>query len=118
MHDATRVYEIVFVVVAFSVIVQGTSIPFVAPALGIPMRLAEPRATRRLVVEAGSRADGTTITNLTIGRGSWVERIVRDGAEVRARGSLALRDGDVVWVIADADDVGRLGAIFRASREG
>lgn len=38
VDDAERVYDIVFVVVAFSVIVQGTSIPWVARRLGIPMR--------------------------------------------------------------------------------
>jgi potassium/hydrogen antiporter len=34
-----RIYGIVFVVVAFSVIVQGGSVPFAARRLGIPMRL-------------------------------------------------------------------------------
>jgi potassium/hydrogen antiporter len=38
VDDAQRVYDIVFVVVAFSVIVQGSSIPFAARRLGIPMR--------------------------------------------------------------------------------
>jgi cell volume regulation protein A len=38
VDDADRVYDIVFVVVAFSVIVQGSSIPLVARRLGIPMR--------------------------------------------------------------------------------
>jgi potassium/hydrogen antiporter len=38
VEDSERVYDIVFVVVAFSVIVQGSSIPFVARRLGIPMR--------------------------------------------------------------------------------
>jgi cell volume regulation protein A len=42
VEDAQRVYDIVFVVVAFSVIVQGTSIPFVARRLGIPMRSVQP----------------------------------------------------------------------------
>ena len=36
---AHRIYGIVFVVVAFSVIVQGGSVPFVAKRLGIPMRI-------------------------------------------------------------------------------
>jgi cell volume regulation protein A len=36
---AARIYAIVFVVVAFSVIVQGGSVPFVARKLGIPMRI-------------------------------------------------------------------------------
>jgi cell volume regulation protein A len=38
VEEAGRVYDIVFVVVAFSVIVQGSSIPLVARRLGIPMR--------------------------------------------------------------------------------
>jgi cell volume regulation protein A len=38
VEDAQRVYDIVFVVVAFSVIVQGTSIPWVARRLAVPMR--------------------------------------------------------------------------------
>jgi cell volume regulation protein A len=37
VEDAQRVYDIVFVVVAFSVIVQGSSIPLVARRLGIRM---------------------------------------------------------------------------------
>jgi cell volume regulation protein A len=38
VDDARRLYEIVFVVVAFSVIVQGSSLPYVAKRLGVPMR--------------------------------------------------------------------------------
>lgn len=38
--ESDRVYDIVFVVVAFSVIVQGSSIPWVARRLRIPMRAA------------------------------------------------------------------------------
>jgi potassium/hydrogen antiporter len=40
VEDARRVYEIVFVVVAFSVVVQGSSIPFAARRLGVRMRPA------------------------------------------------------------------------------
>jgi cell volume regulation protein A len=38
VDDARRIYEIVFVVVLFSVLVQGSSVPFVAERLGVPMR--------------------------------------------------------------------------------
>jgi potassium/hydrogen antiporter len=38
IDDARRIYEIVFVVVGFSVVVQGASLPFVASRLGIRMR--------------------------------------------------------------------------------
>jgi cell volume regulation protein A len=43
VDDAERVYDIVFVVVAFSVIVQGSSIPWAARRLGIRMRPATAR---------------------------------------------------------------------------
>ena len=38
MGGAERIYGIVFVVVAFSVIAQGVTIPFAARRLGVPMR--------------------------------------------------------------------------------
>jgi potassium/hydrogen antiporter len=38
VEDARRIYGIVFVVVAFSVALQGASIPFAAARLGVPMR--------------------------------------------------------------------------------
>ena len=38
VDDAERIYDIVFVVVAFSVLVQGSTIPWVARRLQIPMR--------------------------------------------------------------------------------
>jgi cell volume regulation protein A len=37
VEDGRRIYGVVFVVVAFSVIVQGASIPFAARRLGVPM---------------------------------------------------------------------------------
>lgn len=40
VEESERVYDIVFVVVAFSVIVQGSSIPFVARRLRVPLRAA------------------------------------------------------------------------------
>lgn len=38
VKDARAIYEIVFVVVAFSVLLQGASVPWAAERLGIPMR--------------------------------------------------------------------------------
>ena len=40
VHDAQRLYEVVFVVVLASVVVQGASIPYAARKLGIEMRRA------------------------------------------------------------------------------
>jgi len=39
VEDARRLYEIVFVVVLFSVVVQGSSVPFVARRFRVPMRV-------------------------------------------------------------------------------
>jgi potassium/hydrogen antiporter len=41
VDDASRIYGIVFVVVAFSVVLQGASIPYAAARLGVPMRTHE-----------------------------------------------------------------------------
>ncbi len=41
VDDAARIYGIVFVVVLFSVLVQGSSVPIVARACGVPIREAE-----------------------------------------------------------------------------
>jgi cell volume regulation protein A len=41
VDQAPRIYNIVFVVVAFSVLVQGTTLPLIAARLGVQMRIAE-----------------------------------------------------------------------------
>jgi cell volume regulation protein A len=41
VDDAERIYGIVFVVVSFSVVFQGVTMPFVAERLKVPMRLVE-----------------------------------------------------------------------------
>ncbi|HSP70959.1 MAG TPA: cation:proton antiporter [Gaiellaceae bacterium] len=43
VRDGRRIYDVVFIVVAFSVIVQGASIPFAAARLGVPMRRVRAR---------------------------------------------------------------------------
>jgi potassium/hydrogen antiporter len=42
VHDAERIYGIVFVVVAFSVVLQGASVPYAAARLGVPMSSHKP----------------------------------------------------------------------------
>jgi cell volume regulation protein A len=112
--EANRLYEIVFVVVALSVIVQGSSLPFVAGPLGIPMRRvdpspwhisvrlhAEPEGVHRFVVAEGGRAAGRSIAALSLGEGSWISMIVRDGRAEQPRGSTILKPGDEVLVLSE-----------------
>ncbi len=114
-----------FLVVGFSVVVQGGSIPWAARRLGVPMRLvepepwnisiglrAEPRGLQRFVVAAGSRADGEEIRELPIGDHAWLSMVVRDGAARQARGSLVLVAGDEVLVLGESEDEQALRRVF------
>ncbi len=115
VDQAVRIYDIVFVVVAFSVIVQGTSMPFLAPRLGVPMRVAEPHGVRRFVVAPGSRVAGEAVRSLPVGERTWIEGVLRDGRAVPVRGSLVLQPGDEVSLILDLEDAARLERIFARS---
>jgi cell volume regulation protein A len=116
VDDADRIYQIVFVVVAFSVVVQGTSIPFVAPRLGIPMRIADPGGTIRCTVAEGSHAAGRAIRDLPLSERTWVQEVLRKGQLVAAHGDTVLEPGDEVVLILDVADVERLGRLFGGSR--
>jgi cell volume regulation protein A len=113
---ADRLYEIVVVVVAFSVIVQGGLVPAVARRAGVPMRVVEPEpwalgmrfrdeptGLHRYVVSAGAPADGCTIADLAVGEDTWISMINRGGALVPVRGESTLHAGDEVLVLTDPD---------------
>jgi cell volume regulation protein A len=129
VRESGRIYSIVFVVVAFSVLVQGTSIPSVAARLGIPMRLLEPepwdlsirlryepRGVQRYVVRAGARADGEAIRDLPLGEHSWVSLIVRAGEARQPRGSHVFRPEDEVLLLSDAHDADALRRLFEGTQ--
>jgi cell volume regulation protein A len=125
VEDAERVYNIVFVVVALSVIVQGSTIPFVAARCGVPMRTiepepwdvsirlrSEPRDLRRFVVAPGARAVGRAIRDLPLGEKTWISMVVSEGHARQARGSYRFEPGDEVLAIAAGDDVPALRRLF------
>ncbi len=116
VDESRRLYGIVFVVVCFSVVVQGTSIPFVAARLGIPMRKSGPPGVRRFVVAPGSRADGERIGSLPIGDRSWVTRIRRGKTELAADGPTQLQPGDEVHAVTDIQDVDGLRRLFERAK--
>jgi cell volume regulation protein A len=113
VDDGARVYDIIFVVVAFSVLVQGTSIPFVAPPLGVRMRDTGPGGVVRRLVAPGSSAEGRSLHELPFGERTWVHAIVRDGRPIRPRGSTVLEAGDEVELMLDVSDVEPLDGLFR-----
>jgi potassium/hydrogen antiporter len=129
VRDSLAIYNIVFVVVAFSVIVQGSLIPYVAGRLGVPMRIVEPEPwdvsirlrepgnVQRYTIGNGSRVVGSTIRDLPIGERAWISFVVRDGQAQQARGSHVLRVGDEIHVLGDPEDANVLRRLFEG-REG
>jgi cell volume regulation protein A len=125
VDEAERIYDVVFVLVAFSVIVQGSSIPFVAKWLEVPMRFVEPepwdvsirlrnepRDVRRFLVARGSRAVGARIRNLPLSENTWISLIIRDGTAQRPRGAFVIEPEDELLVLADSEDVPALRRLF------
>ena len=125
VNGAAHVYGVVFVVVLASVVGQGTLVPFVARALHIPMRERpalpwelsvrlgdEPQPAHEFEVHAASRAAGRTIRDLPLGERAWITVVVRDGTPTRPSGSLELRGGDRVLLLAEAEDLEPLTRLF------
>jgi cell volume regulation protein A len=122
--DALSIYNIVFVVVTFSVLVQGSTIPLVARRLGVPMRavepepwdvsirLREPGNVQHYVVGPGSRVVGSAIRDLPLGERAWISFVVQDGQARQARGSHVLQVGDGVHVIGEPEDARVLQRLF------
>jgi cell volume regulation protein A len=126
---AARAYQIIFVIVGFSVTIQGGTVPALAHRLGIPLRTVEPEpwslgvrfseepeGLHRYHVAAGSAADGTAVTELPLSEDVWVSLIVRDGNLVTATGDMTLRAGDDVLLLAEPDETPALDRLFTMPR--
>ncbi len=124
--DAERLYGIVIVVVIFSVLVQGSSVPGVARLLQLPMRTVEtqpweigvrladePEGVHRFSVAKGSAAEGCTVEGLSDRVGDiWVSIVVRTTGLVPVRGDTQLQAGDEVVMLADPEFHGMLAELF------
>jgi cell volume regulation protein A len=132
LRDAGRAYQIIFVIVGFSVIVQGGTVPALARRLRIPLRTVEPEpwspgvrfseephGLHRYRVTAGAPADGRSIGDLPGGEHVWVSLVIRGGALVAEGSDTRLRAGDEVLVLADPEDEAVLDRLFTLpAREG
>ncbi len=114
---AQELYEIIFVVVLVSVVLQGSLVPVVARMLGVPMRVVEPapwalgmrfrdepEGLHRYVVAPGSPADGCSLADLAVGESFWVSLVSRGGRLVQVRGDTVLESGDEVLALAEEGD--------------
>ncbi|AGP55582.1 hypothetical protein M271_20180 [Streptomyces rapamycinicus NRRL 5491] len=126
----SRVYDVMFVVVAFSVVVQGALLPTVARWCRVPMRTGalepwalgvrlrdRPEGVCRTTARAGAPADGAAIGDLDLGEHVWISMVIREVSLVPGRASARLRSGDEVLLMldpqeTDADEAG--GVLFKA----
>ncbi|QIS18967.1 TrkA C-terminal domain-containing protein [Nocardia terpenica] len=113
--DARRAYEIIFVVVAFSVITQGGLVPALARRLDIPLRTVNPRpwgmnarfeeepdSLHRFIIAPGSDAAGSTVDALP-SEDLWISVIIHHGRLVTVTPDTVLHAGDEVLVLAEPD---------------
>ncbi|MGA8113121.1 MAG: cation:proton antiporter [Actinocatenispora sp.] len=111
LPGTTRIYDVIFVVVAFSVIVQGGLVPFVGRRCRVPMRTIEPEPWVRGMrfrqepaamhthrVAGGSPADGMTVGELAHQERVWPVLVRRDGQHVPLTPETTLRSGDEILV--------------------
>ncbi|PZS04791.1 MAG: sodium:proton exchanger [Pseudonocardiales bacterium] len=123
---AAEVYDVIAVVVAFSVIVQGGLVPTIARRVGVPMRAVEPepwaaglrlrdepQGLHRYVVEAGSAADGSAVRDLAVGESLWISIVTRAGRLVPVGSDLVLHAGDEVLALTDPGDEIDPAPVFR-----
>jgi cell volume regulation protein A len=126
---AGRAYEIIFVVVAFSVAVQGGFVPTLAHRLNVPLRTIdpepwslgvrfreEPEGLHRFRVSRGAPAAGMSIEDLPCGEDAWIIFIIRHGRLVPARSDTRIEPADEVLVLAGPDEVPALKKLFTARR--
>ncbi len=103
-----------FVVVLFSVLVQGSTIAIAAERLRVPFRrvdhdLAE---VTEFVVREDAFANGRRIGELPLGERAWVGVLIRDGRPVAFGPDTELRRGDRVHVYCRPEDAAALRRIF------
>jgi cell volume regulation protein A len=127
--SAQRIYHLLFIVVAFSVIFQGGSVPFAAGKWGVPMRVIEPepwdmsirlrrepRGVHRFIVRPNSPADGAAIRDLPLGEEAWVSLIIHEGEPAQARGSYVFYPRDEVMVLTEPEHTESVRNLFEEPR--
>ncbi len=115
--DELRIFDVIFVVVAFSVIVQGTLVFPLAERWHVPMRTVRirpwtstlrfrdrPDLMRHHTVDGGSFADGRRLGELTLGDDAAVSLVIRDGNPAVPTPGTTLGPGDEVVVVTNDPD--------------
>jgi cell volume regulation protein A len=115
---AGQLYGIVFIVVLFSVIVQGASVPLVADRLRIPFRRVDHDLAEVLefVVRDDAFASGRRLGDLPLGERAWIGVLVRERRPHTVSDDVVLEPGDRVHVYCQPEDAAALERIFAGGR--
>jgi cell volume regulation protein A len=129
-HEASgqRIYDTVAIVVAFSVLVQGSAVPALARWCRIPMHAAaepwaaavrlrtEPTEMRRWRIEQGAAADGTLVADLDLPDSVWIVLALREDRPMPVSGTTRLRAGDQLLALTDPEEPDAAAELFGAAR--
>lgn len=125
--ESRMLFNVAFVVVLGSLLLQGMTIRPVARLLRVAMpRRAEPAVEVMLsdarthlfefVVEPGSGLDGTSVASVTPPGEAYVATALRDGRPI-GPGENPLREGDRVLVVGDVDAIDEISEYFARRSE-
>ena len=103
---ADRLFHLVFFVVAASVLVQGTTLPWVARVLGVAVPVASPgpaltapSGSALLSLTAGPGVAGRQVVELGLPRGALIVVVEREGALIVPPGGTVLQPGDALKIM-------------------
>lgn len=128
--DADRIFNVVFFVVLTSVLIQGTSVPFVAKALGVD---APPAGKKRYPIEFeqtegvdmelseflvpfNAAAAGKAIYELEFPEDCLITLVCRNERFIVASGKTVLEEGDAVLALVNERNAKQVQAILSRQR--
>lgn len=130
--QAELMFNVVFFVVLASVVLQGTSIPWVAKKLGlsapIPLRKRSPlelepgslakMELRELTIPSNSAATGHPVVELGFPRTALIVLLTRGEHFLIPRGDTILEENDELLILADHDDLRQIHDIIETRISG
>jgi len=131
VERADLIFNIVFFIVLTSVLVQGTSLPFVARLLGVdepvddrpprPIEIAYSEGLHsellELLIAPGSALAGKQLVNISFPEGTLVVLLGRGEEYLVPTGSTRLKAGDLLLMLTPPDQVTRVQAIVERTSQ-
>ncbi len=129
VQEAHILFNLIFFIVITSLLLQGTTIPFMARRLGVDAPGNKPHARKvefefpyddrmsqtEVTIRAGSQASGKQIVELGLPEMTIIMLIKRGDISIVPRGATVLEPGDRLLVMTERDDLGEVRSILGIS---